>query len=108
MRRVVAIALGLSLFATPAFAYIGPGAGITVLGALWGVVVAVVFALAAVVLWPLRLLLRRRRHKPALGPRSRPQCPPPITRLTPSALPRAKKHASDGRDFEPAARNHGR
>jgi hypothetical protein len=67
MKGMVAFALGLSLFATPAFAYIGPGAGITVLGALWGVVVAVVLALAAVVLWPLRLLLRRRRHKPALG-----------------------------------------
>jgi membrane protein implicated in regulation of membrane protease activity len=61
MKAMVAIALGLSLIATPAFAYIGPGAGITVLGALWGVVVAVVLALAAVLLWPLRALLRRRR-----------------------------------------------
>jgi hypothetical protein len=67
MRGMVAFALGLSLFATPAFAYIGPGAGITVLGALWGVVVAVVLAVAAVVLWPLRMLFRRRRHKPPLG-----------------------------------------
>ena len=65
MRGMVAIALGLSLFATPAFAYIGPGAGITVLGALWGVIVAIVLAVAAVVLWPLRVLFRRRRHKPA-------------------------------------------
>jgi hypothetical protein len=48
MKAMVAIALGLSLIATPAFAYIGPGAGITVLGALWGVVVAVVLALAAI------------------------------------------------------------
>ena len=46
MRGMVAFALGLSLFATPAFAYIGPGAGITVLGALWGVAVAVVLAVA--------------------------------------------------------------
>jgi membrane protein implicated in regulation of membrane protease activity len=62
MKAMVAIALGLSLIATPAFAYIGPGAGITVLGALWGVVVAVVLALAAILLWPLRALLRRRRR----------------------------------------------
>jgi hypothetical protein len=34
VRGMIAIALGLSLFATPAFAYIGPGAGMTVLGAL--------------------------------------------------------------------------
>jgi hypothetical protein len=61
---MVAIALAASLFAKPAFAYIGPGAGITVLGALWGVVVAVVLALAAVILWPLRVLFRRRRRKP--------------------------------------------
>jgi hypothetical protein len=67
MRGMVAIALGLSLLATPAFAYIGPGAGITVLGALWGVVVAVVLAVAAVILWPLRVLFRRRRRKPALA-----------------------------------------
>jgi hypothetical protein len=61
MKSVVAIALGLVLFATPAFAYIGPGAGITMLGALWGVVAAVVLALAAVLMWPLRMLFRRRR-----------------------------------------------
>ena len=62
MKAMVAIALGLSLIATPAFAYIGPGAGITVLGALWGVVVAVVLALAAILLWQLRELLPRRRR----------------------------------------------
>ena len=62
MQVMVAIALGLSLIATPAFAYIGPGAGISVLGALWGVVVAAVLAVAAVLLWPLRMLFRRRRR----------------------------------------------
>jgi membrane protein implicated in regulation of membrane protease activity len=61
MKAMVGIALGLSLLATPAFAYIGPGAGITVLGALWGVVVAVVVALAVLLLWPLSRLFRRRR-----------------------------------------------
>jgi len=61
MKSVVAITLGLVLFATPVLAYIGPVAGITMLGALWGVIAAVVLALAAVLLWPLRMLLRRRR-----------------------------------------------
>ena len=60
---LVAVALALSLFATPAFAYIGPGAGITVLGALWGVVVAIVLAVVAVLLWPVRVLFRRRRKR---------------------------------------------
>ncbi len=51
--------------ATPAHAYIGPGAGITMLGALWGVIVAVVLALGAVLFWPIRALLRRRKAGPA-------------------------------------------
>jgi hypothetical protein len=60
---MVAVAFALSLFAPPAFAYIGPGAGITVLGALWGVVVAIVLAVVAVILWPLRVVFRRRRKR---------------------------------------------
>lgn len=53
-----------ALAAAPAQAYIGPGAGITMLGALWGVVVAVALALGAVLFWPIRLLIRKFR-KPA-------------------------------------------
>jgi hypothetical protein len=60
--------LGLGLTAsTPALAYIGPGAGITMLGALWGVIVAVVLALGAVLFWPIRALMRRRKG-PAATP----------------------------------------
>jgi hypothetical protein len=58
------LALGLTLSA-PALAYIGPGAGITMLGALWGVIVAVVLALGAVLFWPIRALLRRKKATPA-------------------------------------------
>lgn len=54
------LGLGLTL-STPALAYIGPGAGITMLGALWGVIVAVVLALGAVLFWPIRALMRRRK-----------------------------------------------
>lgn len=42
-------------------AYVGPGAGITMLGALWAVILAVVFALAGILIWPVRALLHRRR-----------------------------------------------
>jgi hypothetical protein len=67
----MAIALGLWLATTaPASAYIGPGAGITMLGALWGVIMAVVIALGAVVWWPVRALRRkitRRRADPSVG-----------------------------------------
>jgi hypothetical protein len=51
----------IALWAGPAAAYIGPGAGITMLGALWGVIVAVALALGAVLFWPIRILLRKRR-----------------------------------------------
>jgi hypothetical protein len=53
--------LGLS---TGAQAYIGPGAGLNVLGSLWAVLVGIVLALFAILTWPLRLLWRKLR-----GPR---------------------------------------
>jgi type VI protein secretion system component VasK len=57
------LVVALVWLATPAFAYIGPGAGITVLGALWGIIVTVFVALGAVLLWPIRGLFRRRRAR---------------------------------------------
>jgi hypothetical protein len=45
-----------------AMAYVGPGAGITLVGALWAVIVAFVFMLGGLVIWPLRALLRWRRN----------------------------------------------
>lgn len=46
--------------AMPAAAYVGPGAGLSLLGALWGVLFAVFAALAFVVIWPIRRLIKRR------------------------------------------------
>ena len=58
----MALALVLSVI-MPAAAYIGPGAGLSLLGAFWGLLLAVGAALGFVILWPLRRLFRRNREK---------------------------------------------
>jgi hypothetical protein len=46
-------------------AYIGPGGGIALLGPLFGVICAVVGALAMVAFWPIRVAIKRARAKKA-------------------------------------------
>jgi membrane protein implicated in regulation of membrane protease activity len=58
---VVIAALGA---AGPAAAYVGPGAGLSLVGAFWGLLVAIFAALAFIVVWPVRRLLRRGRSAP--------------------------------------------
>jgi len=57
-----------------AWAYIGPGAGVSFLGSLWAILVGIVLALAAILFWPIRWALRRLRkpREPQAGPRGRP------------------------------------
>lgn len=47
----------------PATAYVGPGAGLSLLSAPWGLPAAVFAALAFVVLWPIRRMMKTRREK---------------------------------------------
>jgi hypothetical protein len=55
------IATGLLLLCTTsADAYIGPGAGLSLFGALWALIAAVAAALAFIVLWPIRKAMKRR------------------------------------------------
>lgn len=49
------------MVAQPALAYIGPGAGVSLFGAAFGLIAAVVSALGFVLLWPIRSLLKKRR-----------------------------------------------
>lgn len=65
--------------AIPAQAYVGPGAGVTLIGALVGLVSAIGLALWAVIRWPIRRLLARRKaardsknDTAAEAPKSRP------------------------------------
>ena len=57
------LALLLLLTVSPvALAYIGPGAGISVLGSLLGILGTIVVAIGAIVLWPIRKLIKRRKQ----------------------------------------------
>ena len=57
-------AAGIFLTGVPgtASAYVGPGAGITMLGSLIAVAAAVILALGGIVIFPVRAMLRRRRQ----------------------------------------------
>ena len=66
-RRRKAVLLPLAVIAIaggsfPAAAYVGPGAGLTVLGALWGLILAIVMSIGFVILWPIRRFMRGRKR----------------------------------------------
>lgn len=51
----------------PALAYVGPGAGLSLLGAFWGLIVVLLAALSFVIFWPLRRMRRRVRANTGTG-----------------------------------------
>ncbi len=57
----IAFLLVLLLAATPAAAYMGPGAGLGMLGSVIAVLGAVLVAVFGIVVLPIRMILRRRR-----------------------------------------------
>lgn len=52
-------------FVAPLEAYVGPGAGISVLGSLLGILATIFVALGAVIFWPLRKMMKRRKANAA-------------------------------------------
>ena len=64
MRNITIVRLMVAAFilgmTQTAAAYIGPGAGLSLVGALWGLLVAVCAAVAFIVMWPLRKAFARR------------------------------------------------
>lgn len=70
-----ALTLTILGWAAPAAAYVGPGAGLSLIGALWGLLVAVGAALGFVLFWPLRRLWRRRRSPQGADSRTDTQDP---------------------------------
>lgn len=93
--RLLLLALGTLPFA--AHAYVGPGAGLGLLAALWGLVAAVGVAVFYVVMWPIRRMRRRRKaeQNAAVVPEASPvvearQTPAELTGETVAPAERAK------------------
>lgn len=59
--RTFILALTIFALAAPAHAYVGPGAGVSLIGAAVGLIFAVVLALGVIVLWPLRRFMKHRK-----------------------------------------------
>lgn len=57
----ITTAVLLMAIATPLMAYIGPGAGISVLGSLLGILATILIAIGAIIFWPVRKFLKRRK-----------------------------------------------
>ena len=65
----VLIAIGATL-PLAAEAYVGPGAGLSLLTALWGIIAAIGMALFFVIMWPIRRMRRRRKAEAAASAES--------------------------------------
>jgi len=55
--------LSILLIPSLTFAYVGPGAGISFLGALWAVIVAIILAVGGFLAWPIRTMIRKKKLK---------------------------------------------
>ena len=67
MLRIINIVLGtlilVLLMSNSAEAYVGPGAGISVLGSLLSILATIFVAIGAILFWPVRKYLRRRKAR---------------------------------------------
>ncbi len=59
--KLISAGLTVALFATPATAYVGPGAGIGVIGTALALIGTVILLLVGFVWYPLKRFLRRNR-----------------------------------------------
>ena len=66
-RLAILAAVGAIMAPGPALAYVGPGAGLSMVGSLIAVVVAVLVAVLGLLIFPVRMLLKRRRVRAADG-----------------------------------------
>lgn len=70
---VILALIAVTLSPDPALAYIGPGAGLGMIGSLIAVLGAVVLALVGLFVLPFRMLMKRRKQK--AGAEQKPAVP---------------------------------
>jgi membrane protein implicated in regulation of membrane protease activity len=86
MQKVKSIAtLAFVFLPLAAHAYIGPGAGLSLIGALWALLVAVAAAIVFVFAWPIRRMRRRKREAMELERQERAEPEQPARREVPDA-----------------------
>lgn len=67
MKRLATVsiaALAMLSWSAPAFAYIGPGAGLGMIGTALVMLAAIVMAVGFLIFWPVRKLLKRKSSDP--------------------------------------------
>lgn len=62
-RNLILLALLLLVQISTALAYVGPGAGISVLGSLLSILATIFVAIGAIIFWPLRKYMKRRKAR---------------------------------------------
>jgi hypothetical protein len=78
--RVPFVMMGAFLLAgspSAAYAYVGPGLGLGVLGAVLGLIASVALALVGLIWYPVKRLLRERRNRREAQGEPAPESPPP-------------------------------
>lgn len=60
---IAALVLGVFAIIQPAYAYMGPGSGLGVIGTLLAVIGAVIFAIIGFIWYPLKRLMKSRKSK---------------------------------------------
>jgi uncharacterized membrane protein len=56
---------GVLLSPTVTMAYVGPGAGLTMLGSLWGLILAVVFIVFGLLILPIKIMRNKMKKNKA-------------------------------------------
>jgi membrane protein implicated in regulation of membrane protease activity len=84
----------LALAPLAASAYVGPGAGLSLLGALWALIVAIAAAVVFLFAWPIRRMRRRKRDAKELEEQElkRRNVPPATEAGDPSAMHPQEAH----------------